>query len=404
MKTPITMKTPTLIFFLFITSAIFSQVGINTTTPKEGSLLDVDSTDKGIYIPKVDISDLSTIAPITDVTVLANAESLLVYNTNPTTGKGYYYWDSTKWVQLEDLNSVDDWRLLGNANTTPGTGANQNYIGTSDDQDLIIAENTTERIKLTSQETVFNDIADSQNFRIETDDETHMFYVDGTNDRIGITTNNPQTALHVAGANNVVRIESLNSTNDINNNGTDPSVVMVNTDGDLFLSPSVNKMVVDASDTGTGVNAFMTSPIVVLTASNGGLNGIVAHTHTFTLTRETLVEVAFYLGVQFQQQNGTLISDGKPRLAIAAINTETGLDVAYETMFYTNSSTAGTVTTGFYTLSGSGFVTLSPGTHTLTLRLYIGGGETTTGDTADAQGCKASFNSTFNKFQIVYHN
>ena len=41
-----------------------------------------------------------------------------------------YYNDGTKWVRIGSNN--DDWTLLGNTNTTPGTGAGQNYIGTTD--------------------------------------------------------------------------------------------------------------------------------------------------------------------------------------------------------------------------------------------------------------------------------
>mgnify|MGYP001304797921 CR=1 FL=1 len=44
------------------------------------------------------ITDLSTAAPVTED--LTNSESLLVYNTNTTTGKGFYYWDSTQWVAV----------------------------------------------------------------------------------------------------------------------------------------------------------------------------------------------------------------------------------------------------------------------------------------------------------------
>ena len=90
---------PRIILFLFLfTSIAQAQVGIGTTSPAGGSLLDISSTDKGILIPRVDIADLSTAAPVTED--LTNSESLLVYNTNTTTGKGFYYWDSTQWVAV----------------------------------------------------------------------------------------------------------------------------------------------------------------------------------------------------------------------------------------------------------------------------------------------------------------
>lgn len=92
------------LFAVFTIQLSIAQVGINTTTPAEGTLLDVTSTDKGIMIPKVSIADLSTIDPVTGVTAtvpgLAAVEGMLVYNTNTTTGPGYFYWTGTEWANV----------------------------------------------------------------------------------------------------------------------------------------------------------------------------------------------------------------------------------------------------------------------------------------------------------------
>jgi len=89
---------------LFIFSISFAQVGIGNTNPDASSLLDISNAagDKGILIPRVDIADLSTAAPVT-----TPLESLLVYNTNATTGTGFYYWDSTKWTRVAPIR-IDD--------------------------------------------------------------------------------------------------------------------------------------------------------------------------------------------------------------------------------------------------------------------------------------------------------
>lgn len=42
------------------------------------------------------------------------------------------------------------WSLTGNSATIPGTAASQNYIGTSDNRNLIIATNQTERVKISA--------------------------------------------------------------------------------------------------------------------------------------------------------------------------------------------------------------------------------------------------------------
>ncbi|MEZ4874667.1 MAG: hypothetical protein R2793_04285 [Flavobacteriaceae bacterium] len=132
------LKLNLILFGILLSLNMYSQVGINTTSPQPGSMLDITSTDKGMLVPRVDIANLNTIAPITG----GATESLLVYNTNTTTGKGYYYWSGTQWIAL----SSDDWKKSGNAGTTPGT----DFVGTTDNTALSIATNNTERIRITS--------------------------------------------------------------------------------------------------------------------------------------------------------------------------------------------------------------------------------------------------------------
>ncbi len=70
-----------------------AQVGIGTSTPADASYLDVTATDKGILIPRVALTGTTAFGPVTGTAI----ESLLVYNTNTTTGAnavtpGFYYW------------------------------------------------------------------------------------------------------------------------------------------------------------------------------------------------------------------------------------------------------------------------------------------------------------------------
>ena len=90
-------------FLLFISVLAFVQmnaqngVAISNTagdTPDGSAILDVKSANQGLLIPRVDIDDLSTAAPVS-----SPVTSLLVYNTNTTTGPGFFYWDS-KWHSL----------------------------------------------------------------------------------------------------------------------------------------------------------------------------------------------------------------------------------------------------------------------------------------------------------------
>jgi len=494
------------ILFFSLTTVFYSQVGVNTLTPGDGSILDVTATDKGMLIPRVNITNLSTIAPVTG----GSTESLLVYNTNTSTGPGYFYWDGSNWVSLGFDD--DDWELEGNAGTTPGTGAGQNYIGTSDNQNVIIAANGTavatmntngqieasgtgtnsrpsfsftsdvntgiyrsaadqltvstggtDRLSVMSDgsirahnqgslttplfawqadpdtgfwrssndilnfaaggremiemrengsnsEIAFNDRSDDTSVRIETDDEANMLFVDGADDRIGIKTNNPQADVHIAGNTSALRIDALNSANSTFNNGVDNSVVYVDANGELVLQAAVDDFPVDASEADT----FFSSP-VALTSASGAVVAATAFTQNITLTRTTLVEVAFWTGVNIERFGGGLPTDGKPRLYGGYI-TDGAVDVVYNAGSWTNGILAndgylstGDVTTGIFTVGGNGFITLPAGNHTISLIIFAAGGEAVLDDGSGfpipAEGFSVTFGANaFNRFQIVYHN
>lgn len=88
---------------LFWFTQINAQVGIGTTTPAASAQLDVTSSSKGMLVPRVALTSLTSASPIT-----SPATSLLVYNT-ATAGTspsnvtpGYYYWNGTAWVRFGD--------------------------------------------------------------------------------------------------------------------------------------------------------------------------------------------------------------------------------------------------------------------------------------------------------------
>ena len=144
-----------LLVSIFSFTLVNAQVGIGTSTPNSASILDINASagDKGIMIPRVNITDLNNQAPI----IGAIEETLLVYNTNNGTGKGFHYWTGMMWQKLNAANSSmtmattanNDWSLTGNAGTTPGAG-NNNYLGTSDNTDFSIGTNKVERIRVKS--------------------------------------------------------------------------------------------------------------------------------------------------------------------------------------------------------------------------------------------------------------
>lgn len=135
----------TVIFILFSIESR-GQVGIGNTNP-QGSL-DITSTNNGLLIPRVSLVNATDVATVQSLTV-----SELVYHTGSVGMPlvGYYYWDGSQWVRLQTGISSNDWTLLGNS----GTNASTNFLGTSDDNDLIFRRNNTRSGRLGTTSTSF---------------------------------------------------------------------------------------------------------------------------------------------------------------------------------------------------------------------------------------------------------
>lgn len=124
--------TLSLAFFLQSNSTQAQNIGINATglAPNTSAGLDIDFTNKGLLVPRVALTSLTSSA----TPIASPATSLLVYNTYtpliiPASNKhipGYYYWNGTEWTRL--FTTGDAWELKGNAGTIDGI----NFIGTTD--------------------------------------------------------------------------------------------------------------------------------------------------------------------------------------------------------------------------------------------------------------------------------
>lgn len=99
--------------FLLFGIKIFSQVGINTTTPNASSVLDINSTNKGVLFPQYDLTVLNS----TSSPVVNPASGLIIYNKGgvSTYPKGYYVWVIDQWQrailggtepQIMSLNNI----------------------------------------------------------------------------------------------------------------------------------------------------------------------------------------------------------------------------------------------------------------------------------------------------------
>lgn len=102
MKRLLTKNLAFFVLFCVLSLGTVAQVGINTTTPANGALLDVFSDNGGLLVPRVELTgtnDLTTITP-------SPTPGLLVYNTVISgtlpiqVTPGFYYWNGTQWQRF----------------------------------------------------------------------------------------------------------------------------------------------------------------------------------------------------------------------------------------------------------------------------------------------------------------
>ncbi len=140
------MKITLSVLLLFAcTTLLTAQVGIGTTTPAAGALLDIHGDNGGIVIPRVELVETTDQAPIIGPTPVTG---LMVYNSAPAVNDvspGFYYWNGSAWERMASGASTD-WSLTGNAGTTAGT----NFIGTTDNIDFRVRTNNAQRFNFTN--------------------------------------------------------------------------------------------------------------------------------------------------------------------------------------------------------------------------------------------------------------
>ncbi|MEW5676237.1 hypothetical protein ABGT15_07980 [Flavobacterium enshiense] len=96
----------TLLFILFISTTLYSQVGIGTDTPNENSVLDIKSETKGVLITRVALTATNNASPLSQ-----HVAGMIVYNITPSgvgdqaVYKGFYYNNGTEWIRLEPLTT-----------------------------------------------------------------------------------------------------------------------------------------------------------------------------------------------------------------------------------------------------------------------------------------------------------
>jgi hypothetical protein len=243
MKSKTTLRVALSFALLFFVGTYFlnAQVGIGTTNPASGSMLDIESTDKGILIPRVTLTGTNDITTVTP----AASYGLLVFNTaNAGAGatavtEGFYYWNGTQWVRIQGERI--NWKITGNDDIINGT----HFLGTLNNRNVDFRTNNTARLRIPGnhnqvqamangsrirpfyswsddtsmgfwksgdgqlslsidgtdfftanantpvRELSFNPTSDVMHFRVESDNEPNTFFINGATDNIGLGTNSP---------------------------------------------------------------------------------------------------------------------------------------------------------------------------------------------------------------------
>lgn len=191
---------------IFTTAMCFGQavsaqikIGINPTTMNANAVLEIESVNKGLLLPRLALSSTSSPSPMISFTY-----GMLIYNTatqNDVT-PGMYYSDGVKWLKMlagsfTETPATSYWRTNGNN----GTNAATNFLGTTDNVALRFRTGNIERMSI------------------------------GANGWVGIGTNAPAAALEVKG-------EMIIDTILAGNAGTDNILVANPADGKLKSIPS----------------------------------------------------------------------------------------------------------------------------------------------------------------------
>jgi hypothetical protein len=124
-------------------SALFSQVGIGTTSPDASAALEISSTNKGFLPPRIGLTSTSDVTTIT-----SPATGLLIYNTTVAgvfpnnVLKGYYFFNGAKWMPLG---------YTGYATVIEKTS---NYTLTESDTRAVIVVNSSSAVTITVPNTL----------------------------------------------------------------------------------------------------------------------------------------------------------------------------------------------------------------------------------------------------------
>jgi len=197
------MKAIIFVALLLSSTILFSQVGVNTTSPDPSAMLDVSATDKGLLVPRISLTNINT-SSLDGVNTAAN--SLLIYNTNAGVvggdGVGFYWFNGTQWNKLVTSNSSAPTSVWDKSGTllTPGTDGDDIQLSTNEHIELtntttapdVFVEMYQSNIGTNVRRDLFSETASPNSASFDFDPQADAFIVNaGGIDRITLDTNDP---------------------------------------------------------------------------------------------------------------------------------------------------------------------------------------------------------------------
>lgn len=391
----------------------YGQAGVGTFAPQPETLMDVYGTDKGLLIPRIFITDFETF----NLPVGSQTESILLYNTNTTLGKGFTSWNGTRWTHV---NNNFFWSTYGDNSISTSS-----FSGTTDNNAFILGTLGTSRLQFTTDARLLStnngtttapvwaftslnkgfynagddlrismdgvdylSISNNNGILVNPDQSDVDFSIHGTNgtaikvdsdlNRIAIAGNDmPLSTIHLQGSNNNLRVQSLDDSHPLNN-GFDKSLLYVDHDGQLKLesTPHITQLPqIEFEGSFLGGSSYLFSDPAL-----GQQTGLL-HTTTQELFEDGLLEVVYQASVSVRNSTNGSITDGLPRKYGIRIKVN-GRVVGQTAKMYTSNSIGGNIAAGFMYLNGKGYVPLtgSPSgtTYTIEVEAFVDGGGNST--------------------------
>jgi hypothetical protein len=136
------------LLFALSSNILFAQVKVSNTpsVANPNAMLEIEATNKGLLLPRVALVSTTSFLPLS-----AFVKGMLVYDTvtvNDIT-PGMYYSDGVQWIKVNGgtvaASANNNWSLFGNSGTNPTT----NFLGTTDNKDVVFKTNSFERMRVT---------------------------------------------------------------------------------------------------------------------------------------------------------------------------------------------------------------------------------------------------------------